>query len=66
MLRKGQRGEATESLDDNGRGEARQRKNRGDYQEGETSVSKNPMDGIGTKQGRADESGVTRQEVEKT
>jgi len=38
---------------------------RGGYWEGETSESFNPKDGFGTKQGRADEGGVKRQEVEK-
>jgi hypothetical protein len=39
---------------------------RGGYWEGETSESMNPRDGIGMKQGRRDEGGGKRQEVEKT
>jgi len=38
---------------------------RGGYWEGETPESYNPMDGFGMKQGRADEGGGRRQEVEK-
>jgi hypothetical protein len=44
-----------------GRGESR-----GGYWEGEASESFNPMDGFGMKQGRGDEGGTRRQEVEKT
>jgi hypothetical protein len=44
-----------------GRGESR-----GGYWEGEPSESLNPLDGFGMKQGRADEGGKKRQEVEKT
>ena len=39
---------------------------RGGYWEGEPSGSPNPTDGFGMKQGRADEGGRKRQEVEKT
>jgi len=39
---------------------------RGGYWKGETSESSNPMDGFGMKQGREDEGGTRRQEVEKT
>lgn len=39
---------------------------RGGYWEGETPESFNPRDGFGMKQGRADEGGMKRQEVEKT
>jgi hypothetical protein len=39
---------------------------RGGYQEGEAPESFNPMDGFGMKQGRADDGGMKRQEVEKT
>jgi hypothetical protein len=38
---------------------------RGGYWEGETPESFNPKDGFGMKQGRADEGGTTRHEVEK-
>ena len=38
---------------------------RGGYWEGEPSESFNPTDGFGMKQGRADEGGKRRQEVEK-
>jgi hypothetical protein len=39
---------------------------RGGYREGKPPESFNPMDGFGMKQGRADEGGIKRQEVEKT
>jgi hypothetical protein len=38
---------------------------RGGYWEGEPSESLKPIDGFGMKQGRADEGGTNRQEVEK-
>ena len=39
---------------------------RGGYREGKAPESFNPKDGFGMKQGRADEGGTRRQEVEKT
>jgi hypothetical protein len=39
---------------------------RGGYWKGETSESFNPKDGFGMKQGRGDEGGTRRHEVEKT
>lgn len=48
-----------------GAGAARD-ESRGGYWEGETSESFDPMDGFGMKQGRGDEGGTRRQEVEKT
>ena len=39
---------------------------RGGYWEGEPPESFNPRDGFGMKQGRTDEGGIKRQEVEKT
>jgi hypothetical protein len=48
------------NADGAGRGESR-----GGYWKGETSESFNPMDGFGMKQGRGDEGGTRRQEVEK-
>jgi hypothetical protein len=39
---------------------------RGGYWGGKNPESFNPRDGFGMKQGRADESGTKRQEVEKT
>jgi len=45
---------------------ARYGESRGGYWEGETPESWNPMDGFGMKEGRAEEGGITRQEVEKT
>jgi hypothetical protein len=47
-------------------GGAERGESRGGYREGEPSESPNPMDGFGMKQGRADEGGKKRQEVEKT
>ena len=39
---------------------------RGGYREGETSESLKPKNGFGMKQGRREEGGIKRQEVEKT
>lgn len=46
-------------------GGAARGESRGGYWEGEPSESLNPTDGFGMKQGRADEGGRKRQEVEK-